>query len=153
MNSGNRKMNTSLSTEYRHKSEYVGIHLYSGGPWTILNYILKYLGTYPDNYSETGFFSVLLVEGTIQLTSKDSEDAQKVAEHIIDEIRRVGADKIIQVVTDTCSVMRGRLEKIIEKQLPVSLDHVTCARVARTARAQPRAQGIVVFITLPVSPP
>jgi hypothetical protein len=51
------------------------------------------------------------------LTSKDSEDAQNVAEHIIDEIRRVGADKIIQVVTDTCSVMKAAW-KIIEKEFP-----------------------------------
>jgi hypothetical protein len=49
-------MNTCIPNKYTHRSEYVGIRLYSGGPWNIKLYsqIPRYLpGKYHDNYSET----------------------------------------------------------------------------------------------------
>ena len=60
-----------------------------------------------------GFF----FDGTIKLTSEDSENADKVAELICDEIENVGALSIVQVVTDTCSVMKAAW-KVIEKKFP-----------------------------------
>lgn len=56
-------------------------------------------------------------DGTVKLTSDDSEDATAVARLISDEIERVGATNVIQVVTDTCSVMKSAW-KIIEKHYP-----------------------------------
>ena len=58
-----------------------------------------------------GFF----FDGTIMLEAADSENAERVAELIIDEIKRVGKYTIIQVVTDTCSVMKAAW-KIIENE-------------------------------------
>lgn len=60
-----------------------------------------------------GFF----FDGTIKLTSEDSENAERVAELICQEIINVGALSIVQVVTDTCSVMKAAW-KIIEKAFP-----------------------------------
>ena len=59
----------------------------------------------------------MFFDGTLQLTSDDSEDATKVAKLICDEIKLVGKLDIIQVVTDTCSVMKAAW-KIIEKEFP-----------------------------------
>jgi hypothetical protein len=56
-------------------------------------------------------------DGTVKLTSEDSENAEAVAKLIIKEIRHVGALNVVQVVTDTCSVMKAAW-KIIEKELP-----------------------------------
>lgn len=58
-----------------------------------------------------GFF----FDGTIKLTSEDSEDAQRVADLICAEIEKVGKLNIIQVVTDTCSVMKSAWKKIEAK--------------------------------------
>jgi hypothetical protein len=60
-----------------------------------------------------GFF----FDGTIMLKSDDSENADRVAELICAEIETVGKYSIIQVVTDTCSVMKAAW-KIIEKKFP-----------------------------------
>ena len=60
-----------------------------------------------------GFF----FDGTIMLKSEDSEDAKRVAELICAEIELVGKLSIIQVVTDTCSVMKAAW-KIIEVKFP-----------------------------------
>eukprot|EP00966_Prymnesium_polylepis_P125710 2906699-Prymnesium_polylepis.1 len=68
-------------------------------------------------------------DGTIMLSSNDHEDAKAVAKHICDAIEKQGALSVVQVVTDTCSVMKSAW-KIIE-------DHV---HFLRPARAQPRAQ-------------
>ena len=59
----------------------------------------------------------MFFDGTIELTSADSEDAVHVAQLIIDEIERVGPHLIVQVVTDTCSVMK-KAWKLIEKKFP-----------------------------------
>ena len=47
-------------------------------------------------------------DGTVQLGSADHEDAEKVASIIKGEIKRVGVGptKVVQVCTDTCSVMQ-----------------------------------------------
>eukprot|EP00966_Prymnesium_polylepis_P149125 3445494-Prymnesium_polylepis.1 len=58
-----------------------------------------------------GFF----FDGTIMLKSDDSENADRVAELICAEIEAVGKHSIVQVVTDTCSVMKAAW-KIIEKK-------------------------------------
>ena len=60
-----------------------------------------------------GFF----FDGTLKLTSEDSENAEKVAKLICDEITSVGALSIVQVVTDTCAVMQAAW-KLIEKKFP-----------------------------------
>lgn len=60
-------------------------------------------------------------DGTVQLTSEDKEDATKVAKLISDEILRVGPLNVIQVVTDTCAVMKSAW-KIVEAKYP----WVTC---------------------------
>jgi hypothetical protein len=60
-----------------------------------------------------GFF----FDGTIMLKSEDSENADRVAELICAEIEAAGKLSIIQVVTDTCSVMKAAW-KIIEAKLP-----------------------------------
>ena len=64
-----------------------------------------------------GFF----FDGTIELKSEDSENAERVAELIIIEIEKVGKLTTVQVVTDTCSVMKAAW-RIIEAKLP----WVTC---------------------------
>ena len=56
-------------------------------------------------------------DGTVKLGSEDHEDAVAVAKHIAAEIEKVGALKIVQVVTDTCSVMK-KAWTIIEKKFP-----------------------------------
>ena len=50
-----------------------------------------------------GFF----FDGTFKLTSEDSENAAKVAQLICAEIVRQGPLNIVQVVTDTCAVMKA----------------------------------------------
>ena len=60
-----------------------------------------------------GFF----FDGTIMLKSDDSENADRVADLICAEIEAVGKHMIIQVVTDTCSVMKAAW-KIIEAKFP-----------------------------------
>ena len=60
-----------------------------------------------------GFF----FEGTFKLSSSDSEDAQAVANLIITQIERIGETNVVQVVTDTCSVMKAAW-KIIEARFP-----------------------------------
>ena len=59
----------------------------------------------------------MFFDGTIKLKSDDHEDAAAVANLIIAEIERVGATSIVQVVTDTCSVMKSAWT-IIEKKFP-----------------------------------
>ena len=56
-------------------------------------------------------------DGTVKLTSKDHEDAQAVFELLAAEIERVGRYKIVQVCTDTCSVMKAAW-KLIEAKYP-----------------------------------
>lgn len=51
------------------------------------------------------------------LQSTDHEDAHKVAAIIVAGIKRVGEEKIIQVVTDTCSVMKAAW-RIVESTFP-----------------------------------
>lgn len=63
-------------------------------------------------HSKGAFF-----EGTVQLTSRDHEDAAAVASLISAEIDRAGKYDIIQVCTDTCSVMKSAW-KIIEENYP-----------------------------------
>ena len=59
----------------------------------------------------------MFFDGTIMLNSEDHEDATRVAKLIIDEIYRIGCLTIVQVVTDTCSVMKAAW-KLIEKEFP-----------------------------------
>lgn len=59
----------------------------------------------------------MFFDGTIELKSSDAEDATHVAKLIGDEIERAGALDIVQVVTDTCSVMKAAW-KLIEKRFP-----------------------------------
>jgi hypothetical protein len=56
-------------------------------------------------------------DGTKALTSEDHEDATAVAQLIIKEIEHVGPTNVVQVVTDTCSVMKAAW-KIIEEKFP-----------------------------------
>jgi len=49
--------------------------------------------------------------------SDDHEDAKLVAELIIKAVERAGPENIIQVVTDTCSVMKAAW-KLIEMKFP-----------------------------------
>lgn len=56
-------------------------------------------------------------DGTIQISSEDKEDARAVAKLIGEEIERVGPLNVIQVVTDTCAVMKSAW-KIIEESFP-----------------------------------
>ena len=53
-----------------------------------------------------GNASAVFFEGTVQLTSEDAETAAMVAELIRQCMVRVGPPAIVQVVTDTCSVMQ-----------------------------------------------
>jgi hypothetical protein len=55
--------------------------------------------------------------GTFKLTSQDSEDAVHVAKLICEAIESAGKLNIIQVVTDTCSVMK-KAWMIIEAKYP-----------------------------------
>lgn len=64
-------------------------------------------------------------DGTVKLTSEDKEDAKAVARHISDEIERVGALNVVQVVTDTCSVMKAAW-RLIEAKYP----WITCSGCA-----------------------
>jgi predicted nucleic acid-binding Zn-ribbon protein len=59
----------------------------------------------------------MFFDGTIKLTSSDSEDATHVAKLICDAIETQGALSIVQVVTDTCSVMKSAW-KIVEEKFP-----------------------------------
>jgi hypothetical protein len=59
----------------------------------------------------------MFFDGTIMLSSADAEDAKRVAELICAEIEKTGALTIVQVVTDTCSVMKAAW-KIIENTFP-----------------------------------
>lgn len=54
-------------------------------------------------------------DGTVKIGSNDKEDAKAVADLICEEIQRVGALKVVQVVTDTCSTMKAAW-KLIEKK-------------------------------------
>ena len=56
-------------------------------------------------------------DGTKALTSDDHEDANAVAQLIIQEIEHAGPTNVVQVVTDTCSVMKAAW-KIIEAKFP-----------------------------------
>jgi hypothetical protein len=56
-------------------------------------------------------------DGTFKLSSEDSEDAKAVAELLAKQIRHVGALNVVQVVTDTCSVMKAAWKKV-EKEFP-----------------------------------
>eukprot|EP00966_Prymnesium_polylepis_P086055 1991594-Prymnesium_polylepis.2 len=56
-------------------------------------------------------------DGTMKLGSDDHEDAKAVAKIIIDEIMTIGCLNVIQVVTDTCSVVKAAW-KIIEEEFP-----------------------------------
>ena len=75
-------------------------------------------------------------DGTVKLGSEDHENAEAVAKHIAAEIEKVGALKIVQVVTDTCSVMK-KAWTIIEKKFP----WITCTCCAPHDCAEPAAQG------------
>ena len=56
-------------------------------------------------------------EGTYKLMSEDSEDATAVAKLLNDHIYRIGPTTVVQVVTDTCSVMKAAWV-IIQKEFP-----------------------------------
>jgi hypothetical protein len=56
-------------------------------------------------------------DGTVKLAADDHEDATAVANHIISEIEHVGPLTVVQVVTDTCAVMKAAW-KIIEARFP-----------------------------------
>ena len=56
-------------------------------------------------------------DGTVQLGSKDHEDAVSVANLLIGAIERQGPFSVVQLVTDTCSVMKAAW-KIVEKKFP-----------------------------------
>eukprot|EP00966_Prymnesium_polylepis_P025728 593135-Prymnesium_polylepis.1 len=56
-------------------------------------------------------------DDTIKLSSSDHEDATAVANLIIKEIEHMGPLTVVQVVTDTCSVMEAAW-RIIEKMFP-----------------------------------
>lgn len=56
-------------------------------------------------------------DGTFKLSSGDAEDAQAVATLMAKQIRHVGELTVVQVVTDTCSVMKAAW-KILEKEFP-----------------------------------
>lgn len=56
-------------------------------------------------------------DGTIKLGSEDQENATAVAKIISDHIKRIGATSVVQVVTDTCAVMKAAW-KIVEKEFP-----------------------------------
>mmetsp|Transcript_25022 Transcript_25022/g.60444 ORF Transcript_25022/g.60444 Transcript_25022/m.60444 type:complete len:672 (-) Transcript_25022:220-2235(-) len=64
-----------------------------------------------------GVSSAAFFEGTHKLTSEHSEDAAFIAKLIGDQIDRIGATSVIQVVTDTCAVMK-RAWKILESRYP-----------------------------------
>lgn len=64
-------------------------------------------------------------DGTVKISSDDKENAENVARLISDEIERVGPLNVIQVVTDTCSVMKSAW-LIVEKRFP----WITCSGCA-----------------------
>ena len=77
-----------------------------------------------DDCTSTHLINILLgvcggafFEGTYKLKSGDSEDAAAVAKLIIDEIYRIGPTTVVQVVTDTCSVMKAAW-RIIQAEFP-----------------------------------
>lgn len=59
----------------------------------------------------------MFFEGTVKLTSNDSEKAEDIAKIISDEIKSVGALNVVQVVTDTCTVMKAAW-KLLEAEFP-----------------------------------
>ena len=94
-----------------------------------------------------GFF----FDGTIMLKSDDSENAGRVAELICAEIEAVGKYSIVQVVTDTCSVMKAAWKIIEAKFLWITCTccgpHVLSLRQAPSASrgcraARARAAGL-----------
>ncbi|KAL1495540.1 hypothetical protein AB1Y20_016903 [Prymnesium parvum] len=56
-------------------------------------------------------------EGTVKLASTDSEKAEDVAKIIGAEIKSIGMYNVVQVVTDTCSVMKAAW-KLLEAEYP-----------------------------------
>lgn len=56
-------------------------------------------------------------DGTFKLSSDDHEDATAVADLLSKEIEHVGALSVVQVVTDTCAVMKSAW-KIVERKYP-----------------------------------
>ncbi|KAL1527820.1 hypothetical protein AB1Y20_009203 [Prymnesium parvum] len=59
----------------------------------------------------------MFFEGTVKFMSTDTEDASAVAKLISDEIKLVGPLKVVQVVTDTCAVMKAAW-KLLESEYP-----------------------------------
>lgn len=59
-----------------------------------------------------GNASAMFFEGTYELCADDAEDAQLVADLVIQCIRKVGELSIIQFVSDTCSVMKAAWRKL-----------------------------------------
>ena len=95
----------------------------------------------------------LFFDGTLKLTSEDSENAEKIAELICNEIVQVGALSIVQVVTDTCSVMKAAW-KIIEKKFPwitctccaphvLSLELKDMAKIPEVAAVMEKSQKVL----------
>lgn len=53
-------------------------------------------------------------DGTIELRSEDSEDAQFISDLLISHIDRQGKLAIVQICTDTCSVMKAAWKRVID---------------------------------------
>ena len=95
----------------------------------------------------------MFFDGTVELTSEQHEDAQAVADMICDFIARVGKYTIIQVVTDTCSVMKAAW-RIIEARYPwitctccgphvISLEIKDISQIPEVARVIANTQKII----------
>lgn len=59
----------------------------------------------------------MFFEGTIKLSSTDSENAEAVAKNLSNAIKSIGELNVVQVVTDTCSVMKSAW-KLLEAEFP-----------------------------------
>eukprot|EP00965_Chrysotila_dentata_P116366 3846770-Pleurochrysis_carterae.AAC.1 len=66
---------------------------------------------------QIGSAKALFFQGTKKLTSTNLENAQGVADMIITGMRSTGALNVVQVCTDTCSVMKAGWQ-IVEAQYP-----------------------------------
>jgi hypothetical protein len=64
-----------------------------------------------------GNASCLLFDGTVQLSSDDGESADFVAELLRQCMERNGPFAFVQIVTDTCSVMKAAW-KLLQREYP-----------------------------------
>lgn len=64
-----------------------------------------------------GSCRAIVFDGTIELTSRDEENAELVAELMRQCMERIGRLAFIQVVTDTCSTMKAAW-RLLEKEFP-----------------------------------